>query len=410
MTKIKVIHFADFHLGVDTHGPADPETGLNGRILDFLDSLDALIDYARDYKADIVLFAGDAFHRHSPDPTLLREFGERMVRLAEYCPVVLLVGNHDIPNSLEKASAVDVFSTLKVPNVYVGWDYDVLKIVTASGLIQVVTVPYPIKSQFLEPKEMHLQNSKELLRERLAQMINALSKNVDTDYPAILLGHFGVNTAVYGSEKMMFIYEGAEVNIETMVQDAWQYVALGHLHYHQCLNDEVIPIVYAGSLDRVDFSEEHDPKGFVWVEIDTDGASWEFVEVDARPFVTMEIDVTEAKNQTAKILSKIEKRNLKGAIVRLFITVVEGREEAIGRERISKAIMEAGAYWIHSITYKVQREARLPEEIGENLTAMSHQEQLEVYFDSVGIEGKKKKNLMDLAMEIMKEVDSETKV
>src|SRR3990167_1356252 len=120
---MKIIHFADFHLAIDSYGPMDPETHLNGRVMDFLYSFDTLIDFAVDEDVDIAIFAGDAFHKPSPDPTLLGLFGERIVRLSEQCPVVLVVGNHDASGNADKASALDVFATLRTPNVYVCWDY-----------------------------------------------------------------------------------------------------------------------------------------------------------------------------------------------------------------------------------------------------------------------------------------------
>ena len=138
---LRVIHFADFHLGVDTHGPKDPETSLNGRILDFLDSLDALIDFACDEDVDLVIFAGDAFHKHSPEPTLLDLFAGRIVKLAGQCPVVLLVGNHDVPGNIDKSSALDIFDTLNVTNVIVGMNYEVHKVQTKRGMVQEGDLP-----------------------------------------------------------------------------------------------------------------------------------------------------------------------------------------------------------------------------------------------------------------------------
>jgi len=395
LSKIKVIHFADFHLGVDTHGPMDPDTKMNGRILDFLDSLDALVDYAEENDADAVLFAGDAFHRHSPDPTLLREFGTRIVRLSNQCPVVLLVGNHDKPGSDEKASAIDVFSTLRVPNVIVGNGFEVCKVITKNGLLQVVTIPYFTRAH----------------KDAMSKIIEQLASEVDPEAPAILLGHFSVNAAIFGSERAMVVGESAEVDIQDLLWDAWQYVALGHLHYHQDLSDIVegaVPIVYAGSLDRVDFSEEKDRKGFVWLEIDCDGATWEFVEVDARPFVTIDVNAVGIKDPTNAVISKIQKRDIRDAIVRVHVMVSGGRQSTVGRERISKVLADAGVFWLHSINIEAHEETRERLLDGIGMAAMTQQEQLAVYFDSVDIKGKEKIQLQKLALEIMGEVNDQS--
>ncbi len=415
MSKIKIIHFSDYHLGVETYGSMDPKTKLPGRVLDFLDSLDALIDYAVDNDADLVLFAGDAFHRHSPEPTLLREFGERIVRLAEYCPVVLLVGNHDMPGIWEKATALDVFDTLRVPNVIVGSDYKVHNIDTKNGRIQIATAPYPLMNYFLSVDEKKKSDRIGIMKMKLERTLESLAQEIDQDYPAILLGHFSVNNAIFGSERPMTIGDSAEVDIQSLLHEAWDYVALGHIHYHQDLStivqDEDVyipPIVYAGSLDRVDFSEEKHDKGFIWLEIDNDGASWEFVEIDARPFVTIDIDVIGAKNQTSKIISKIDKQNIKSAIVRLNVKTEEGRSGTINRKAIIKALDEAGVFCIHNISIKEEtphRQFKIDD--GVKLTSLTDEEKLRTYFQIIDTPKKEIKSLMSLALEIMEEVNDE---
>ena len=70
-----------------------------------------------------MIFAGDAFKTRDPNPTLQREFARRVKRLVDAgVPLVMLVGNHDLPVMEKKASSVDIYRTLGVPNVIVGWE------------------------------------------------------------------------------------------------------------------------------------------------------------------------------------------------------------------------------------------------------------------------------------------------
>ena len=70
----------------------------------------------------------------------------------------------------------------------------------------------------------------------------------------------------------------------------WDYVALGHIHMHQNLNVEGYPaVVYSGSLERIDFGEEREVEGFYWVQLTKGQATWQFVEVAARPFITLAV-------------------------------------------------------------------------------------------------------------------------
>ncbi|MFN3337669.1 MAG: exonuclease SbcCD subunit D, partial [Thermomicrobium sp.] len=97
---VRLLHFADLHLGVETHGQFRPELGYSSRVQDFLDAFDQVIETAITERVDAVLFAGDAFKNAEPSPTLQRHFAARIQRLlAAAIPTVLLVGNHDRPRS-----------------------------------------------------------------------------------------------------------------------------------------------------------------------------------------------------------------------------------------------------------------------------------------------------------------------
>ena len=94
---MKLLHFADAHIDMANYGRHDPETGLPMRVLDFLKSLDAIVDAAISEKVDMVIFAGDAYKDRSPAPTFQREWGRRIMRLSQAkIPTLLLIGNHDI--------------------------------------------------------------------------------------------------------------------------------------------------------------------------------------------------------------------------------------------------------------------------------------------------------------------------
>ena len=66
---IRMLHFADVHIGMENYGRIDPTTGTSTRVRDFLDRLDEVIDYAIEHEADLAVFAGDAFKDRNPEPT-----------------------------------------------------------------------------------------------------------------------------------------------------------------------------------------------------------------------------------------------------------------------------------------------------------------------------------------------------
>ena len=130
---VRVLHFADVHIGMANYGKADPETGVSSRVADFLERMDEMIDFARDGDVDLVIFAGDAFRSRSPNQTFQREFARRIQQLSQLAPTVLLVGNHDLPANAAKATTIEIYETLDVPNVWVAQDYELRRIATKRG-------------------------------------------------------------------------------------------------------------------------------------------------------------------------------------------------------------------------------------------------------------------------------------
>src|SRR4030042_941353 len=117
---LTILHFADAHIDMANYGRHDAASGLPMRVLDFLKSLDAIVEDAIAEKVDLVLFAGDAYKDRNPAPTFQREWGKRIMRLSRAgIPTLLLVGNHDTSPALGRAHTLDSFDTLEVPNVLV---------------------------------------------------------------------------------------------------------------------------------------------------------------------------------------------------------------------------------------------------------------------------------------------------
>ena len=79
---MKILHFADSHVGVELYGRPDPASGLNTRLIDFGRALDQIADAAINEKVDLVVFAGDAYRSREPNPTHQREFARRILRIS----------------------------------------------------------------------------------------------------------------------------------------------------------------------------------------------------------------------------------------------------------------------------------------------------------------------------------------
>ncbi|BCX02952.1 MAG: nuclease SbcCD subunit D [Candidatus Roseilinea sp.] len=402
---IRILHFADIHIGMENYGRLDPETGLNQRVLDFVSRLKEIVDYAIEHEADLVIFAGDAFKTRDPNPTYQRAFARQIMRLSRAkIATILLVGNHDMPIIEQRASSMDIFATLDVPNVIVGREERLHRIETARGIVQVATVPWPQRSRLLKYEEhrgMTIEQLDQELERVLDDELRRLANEVDPSLPAILTGHFTIHGAVFGSERNVMLGRDTVIKLSSLCLEAWDYVAMGHIHKHQDVNPSNYPgVVYSGSLERIDFGEENEPKGFCWIEARRGDTQWRFERMDSvRRFVSIYADATpDGDHPTDAVLRAIERHDVKNAVVRVRVKLLQHQEAALRIRAIEEALEDA--YLIAGIARDVQRDAR--SRIGvQNPETLSPEALLERYFLSKNTPRDHTDDLMRAARELM---------
>ncbi len=403
---IRVLHFADIHVGMENYGRFDPETGYSSRVRDFLHRLDEIAAYAAEHDADLIMFAGDAFKTRAPNPTYQREFAHRVRDLSQLAPLILLVGNHDMPPNQLKASSIEIYDTLAVPNVWVADAYETRVIQTKRGDLVVGTAPYPIRSRIVDDERtrgLTIADIDAKLQGELSQILETLAEEADAhDLPRLLTGHFTISGAIFGSERGIMLGRDVQVLPSAVADPRWDYVALGHIHKHQNLTHGragVPPVVYSGSLERIDFGEEGDPKGFCWVELARGATQWRFVPVHSRPFVTLEANLRESSDPTAETVDLIEEYALEETIVRLILKMtpeIEARfNEAIVRDALRRARVSAVA----AIRKEVDQPARA--RLGENPEGLTDLELLERYMIGKQIDGERRTRILAEAEDII---------
>ena len=397
---LRLLHLADLHLGTETYGRVDSATGLSTRLADFCRCLDEVVEYALSQDIDLVVFAGDAYRSRDPSPTHQRELAQRIRRLAERgLPVLLVAGNHDTPASPGRASSVDIFETLSVPGVHVARQAQTLLVETRRGPVQVVAVPWPQRSALLSREEHKNRTAEEinaLLVERVNDFIAQEEARLDPSLPAVLVAHLSVAGAALGSEVKFRFGQDFVVPLSAVARPAFAYVALGHLHRHQILHHASPPVVYAGSLERVDFGEEHEAKGFVVAELGPGQTRYQFVPVGAREFLTLEVSAGE--DPTADVLAAVAGAEIEGKIVRLIVRMEPQYEARLCYPEVRRALRRAG--YFAGLVKQVQREARLstpfphPEEV-------SPLEMLEFYLKAREVPAERAGTLLEYAKALL---------
>lgn len=349
---MKILHTADIHVGYETHGRHDTKSGLNSRWLDVQKCLEFMVQKALEEEIDLFLFCGDAYKEPQPTPTEQRIFARALRPLLDKgIPTVFVIGNHDYPTTAGRVNALQIFSDLH-NKVYLFSRPHSKDFETKSGKIRIVGLPWPARHMLAGQKENLGKTPEELnasVHESYAEFIEDEAKKIRNEnlpYPAILAAHIHVADAIISEGSERIKSRDLMFNVAALAKREFSYVALGHIHKHQDLNEGAVehgepPVVYSGSIERITFSEEKDPKGFVIVEFDEHKrATYRHVQTPARPMQTIKINIKEKGDHEVmqEILSTLSCYDTKDAIVRINIECKKNQQRLVDLVEIKKAL------------------------------------------------------------------------
>jgi exonuclease SbcD len=395
---IKILHLSDIHMGSGfSHGRINPDTGLNTRLEDFVNTLAKCIDHAISEPVDLVLFGGDAFPDATPPPYVQQAFASQFRRLVDAeIPTVLLVGNHDQHSQGQGGASLCIYRTLGVPGFVVGDTIHTHPIPTRNGLVQVITLPWLTRSTLLtrpETEGLALAEINELLTQRLDPVLEAEIRRLDPSVPTVLLAHLMADRANLGAERFLAVGKGFTIPLSLLTRPCFDYVALGHVHRHQNLNpSNDPPVIYPGSIERVDFSEEKEDKGYVLIELERGRVQWQFCPLPVRTFRTIEVDVSHAADPQEVLLKAIGKKDIKEAVVRLIYKLRSEQLDSIDNTAVHQSLSDAHSYTIRPELVSQLARPRLPElGVGSSINPM---DALKTYLDN-------REDLKDITTQMM---------
>lgn len=316
---MKLVHVSDTHLGWRQLHRVDDD-GRNQREVDVYDAWDRAIDTAIEIAPDVVIHSGDLFDGYHPSSAALKVCLDGIGRLRDAgIPFVVIAGNHSTPRV---ASAEHVFCLLE------RYDRD--------GLVHAV---------FGEPRRVRIGdlailcvphvNDEAAVHDALA----TAAPDPDADYN-VLVAHVGLDglSPVGGAEAGSLTISG-----ETMeAADAFDYVALGHLHKYADIRDN---LAYSGSLERLSWADDPSkPKGILEVDLAAGYTSADFVikhDIAVRPHVQLpDIDATAVDDVQAAIIAAAATVDRSGPepLVRLTVRDITSAEwSAVDRRRVNAA-------------------------------------------------------------------------
>jgi DNA repair protein SbcD/Mre11 len=402
---LRILHFADAHIDIAAHGRHDPETGLPVRVLDFLKALDTIVNTAIEEQVDLVLFAGDAYKDRTPAPTFQREWGKRMMRLsAAGIRTLLLVGNHDLSPAAGRATALQEYDTLQIPHIFCAQRPIFLKPEHLEGLpLQILAIPWVSRSSLMAVLSLVNADTSQVyeqLEARLKELVDLWLATADPDLPVVLAAHASVEGAKYGGEHSVML--GADLVLSgSLVRDPrLDYVALGHIHNAQDLNEGLHPpVVYPGSIERVDFGEAADDKFFVIANVERGKTEVEWRKLNGRRYIDRAITLESELDFQTRLPGAIPPHDeLQDAIFRLVVTYPRQWDMLMDEAALRQ---QAQAAFEFHLVRRPQLEARLRLPGDQTISSLPVSELLDLYWKTVKIEGDESGALQKLASEII---------
>jgi len=298
---------------------------------------------------DLVLFAGDAFRDAKPTPTEQAAFRAGLDVLAESdrLRLVAVAGNHDLPRAPGRTHALEIFDD------YRGFCTVVDRPTVVYTYIPVACFPWPQRSHIAaadpEFEKLSLDEQNARIVELSLQVLHQLGAQAETmGHPlgSVLVAHGSIAGSEIGAQGSTQFLREPVLPLPELRGLPFRYQAWGHLHKAQVLTPE---IRYAGSIERVDFSEQED-KGFWLIELSANadgspgyafGTAWR--SSSPRPFVDIDFpDPTLWEPHLASMNGDV-----RDAVVRVRYEATAEMARTVDHGGIRRALYAAGAAKVH---------------------------------------------------------------
>jgi len=332
---MRILHTADWHLG-DRLGRID-------RTADLRRAVERIAAYCAEHAVEVLLVAGDLFSEMAR-PDSLRASIEHLQQtfqpfLLGGGTILALTGNHDNENFCQTlrlvmtlaAPAADQPGALHLAGrLYLATSPTLLRLRGKQGEeVQFILMPYPTPSRYLREEEVQryasVEEKNRHVQTAYARQLREMQEHpaFERDKPTVLSAHVHVQGSTL--PKLFRITEEESVIFsEGDLPTQFAYVALGHIHQHQCLRG-LSHVRYCGSVERLDFGEQDDTKGVVLLDVGSDGLAGEprFLPLDATPIYEVRLETP-----LAEALEREQQRETDASrdLVRIVIRYTAGQD------------------------------------------------------------------------------------
>lgn len=298
---VTFLHTGDEHIDSDVHGTVNPKTGRNTAWESNYATVRHLAEQAAERGVDAFISAGDEFKTGRPSQEALLMLADAYTPLAEAgIPVLLLDGNHNrIGVTSGHRSAIWALAEIIRARGGVAVASATPELVEV-GPIQVATLPWLNKNAVLGATTVSPAEGDRMVAEWAHSKLEELANNADPSMSLIMAGHVTVarsSSSAHaddsdtgtrrGSEReLTHLFSEPILDVTRLEQLPFQYGALGHIHTPQAVGAGVYR--YAGSPNRLTFTDEPDTKGGNLVHLGTT-TKVEQIQTPARVMQTIDL-------------------------------------------------------------------------------------------------------------------------
>lgn len=354
MTTIRLAHTADWHIGSSYHLGDESKDGLNSRLRDYEDAILRSCRQMVEEHADVVLFAGDGFRNSTPTPTEQAVFRRAMDVLCNAnIPVLCIVGNHCLPRAPGRTHALAIFNGYRGGVTVI----DRPEVVTIKGLA-IACLPWFSRGHLAAADPDFERLTLDEQNARIVELSLAVLRKLGAEAEAqamplgsMLLAHGSIGGSVVGAEGSTAFFREPVLPLSELRGLPFRYQAWGHLHRAQTLDAAGVDgrVRYSGSIERIDFNEALEDKGWWLIELgagdpgleDDYNVTWR--SSSPRPFA--DIDLVDPTGWESEIFSL--NGTIPGAIVRVKYEATPEEARTVDHQAIRRALYAAGALKVH---------------------------------------------------------------
>lgn len=360
---MKILHTGDWHIG---NFPGPEVGGENGRYLDIIKCLDALVEGARQQRPDIAVVAGDVFHQArvwSDRGLKEQQAAVKFLReLSDICPVVVVRGtpNHDSEEQFKTLESTFAGSD----RVVIVTEPQVVDLATdRNERVQIACIPgfdrgyYRAKHPGLSKEEEN-----EVFTKAIEDLILGLRAMLDDYSPAVLVSHFTITGCNMESGQTAFFSQFEPVVYPSTLRAAdFSLVCFGHIHRPQQI-EGVCNTFYCGAVSALNFNDEGQERGY-WIH----DMSWKedaagrgiydchtestFHRLPTREYLTIRLTDEDVAAINAGDYTSLTDRPAADKVVRVLYSCTDEHNKAFSHAKVEQVLYyNGGAYWVQEVT------------------------------------------------------------